>query len=409
MTKLPSSPATPSLGNHYLIDIPGPPDDWLDPDIVIDPDDLKDITHDLDDGGSSWFINLLRYALRQLADWLVDEVIRPVIQGATWLVEWMRAELRYWTYEGIKWVVEMTETTEGVIVMLALALTAAVVAPELVAKIMSTSVAIFIKQIVEWVKEKTGNLLELIGFVDIVSVHQALMVLWPKWRETFVPFNDAISALSEQLGQGTGYIHAWLSTAHGLSMIGTSLLGLDPEVGELRSVEQSSLFMKTLDEKFRRYAHDPGEIITDIIEDIYIPNANEIRDTHRGLIDSVAETRQYFENLNAAFDTLDAGLQAIIDYTIPEMQEQMAENLKGVRDVIDTYQGWINEYVLPNIDLSIRVLTQRAEWLEQANAVARAKLANPIEIFMATEFQDQATQLATWNYLKEQLGKTEAA
>jgi len=352
-----------------------------------------------------WFLTLLKAGLKSLAEWLVESVIRPVLTGAVWLMDWIRAELRYWTYEAIKWITEITETTEGLIVTLAFVIVASIVVPELVGKIAASSVGVLISKVVDWTKEKIGNILELVNFVDLIAIHEAMLVLWPKWREVFTPFQDAISALAEQLGQGTGYIHAWLSVGHGLSMVGSSLLNIDPKIGEIRAMETSQEFMRKLDEKFRAYAHDPGLIAQDIIEEIYIPYATEIQDTQAATIESIKDTREYALTLNQSLDALDDSLEYLVESTLPEFRDQMAENLKGMRDTINTLTDWIESEILPPIDLSIRVLSHRAEILERANAVARAKLDNPIEIFMATEFQDQATQQATYQYLVQMTEK----
>lgn len=347
--------------------------------------------------------SLFEWLLLKSSEFIIESIVRPAIEGAIWLIDFIRAELRYWTYEAMKFLAELTSTTEGMIVTLALTIVAAVTIPQLIAKFMTTSVGLFITKMVEWVGEKAGNILEAIHFVDLIAVHQVLLAIWPQWRELFTQFSDAISALAEQLGQGSGYIHAWLSVAHGLSMVGTSLLGIDPKVGEIRAMETSQNFMKRLDERFRTYSHDPGEIVVDIINDVYIPYAEEIRDTHTGTIEAIKDTRDYTLTLDQNLNKLDDAIQNLIEATIPELRGKMAENFSGLREVISFYTDWLEGTVLPGIDLSINVLEERADRLERSNEVARRKLNNPIEIFMATEFQDQSTQLATWNYIKDQI------
>jgi len=346
-------------------------------------------------------VGWVKAVLKMLADWLVDEIIRPALEGAVWLINWIRAELRYWTYEAMKFLTEITETTEGMIATLAIVFCMAVTVPQLVETFMASSVGVMLKKIVDWTKEKVGNILEAVHFVDLMAVHEVLLVIWPKWRDAFTPFQDAISALAEQLGQGSGYIHAWLSVTHGLSMVGTSLLNIDPQVGEIRALEQSQLFMEKIDSKFREYSHDPGLIARDIMEEIYIPYAEEIRNTQTGVIDSIKDTREYMLTLNGSLEGLDDSFEYLINATLPEFQDQMRENVAGIRQVVNQYSRWIEEVILPPIDISIRALEERAGIIEQANAVARAKLNNPIEIFMATEFQDEETQLATYRYLEE--------
>lgn len=374
-------------------DLPDPPV-WVDPGIepigegeASEEDQLK------------WW----QAILKAIGKWFVEAVLRPIIQGSTWLIDWIRAELRYWTYESIKAITDLTETTEGLVVFLAFVIAGAILIPQGITALAETSVGMSIKKIVDWTKEKIGNILETVHFVDLLTIHQALLVLWPTWRELFTPFQDAISALAEQLGQGSGYIHAWLSVGHGLSMVGTSLLNIDPQIGEIRAMEKSQTFMAKLDQKFKAYAHDPGLIAGDIVEDFYIPYATEIRDTQNATIESIKDGRDYMLELDESLKKLDGAFQSVIDHTLPEFRRQMAENLTGIRAVFKQYSDWIEESVLPGLDVSLRSLEVRAEVLERSNAIARAKLDNPIEIFMHTEFLDEGTQLATWRYLADKI------
>lgn len=350
-------------------------------------------------------LTLFQLALQTVGDWIVDAIVRPAIEGATWLLNWIRAELRYWIYEFQKYVAEFTSTTEGMIVTLAIVIAAAVCLPQIVEVIASSSVGKLIRNLIDWTTEKVGNILEAIHFIDLIAIHEALLFLWPTWKEIFAPFQNAISALAEQLGQGTGYLHAWFSVAHGMSMVGTSLLNLEPEIGEIRAMEQTVDFMEDLDEKLRAYQHDPGLILRDIVERIYIPQADEIRDTQVGTIDSIQEARDHLLNVDTSLGNLDDSIEQLIDATLPEFREDMEDNFAGIRDTIDTFKEWIEGTLLPSIDVTVQILEERAYLLEQANEVARAKMANPIEIYRATEFQDQATQLATYRYIEEMVEK----
>lgn len=349
----------------------------------------------------------LKKLLLSIADWIVDEIIRPAIESAVWLINWIKAELHYWTYEAVKWLTEFTKTTEGMLVTLAVVIGVAILAPQAIAALAESKIGLAIKKIVDWTKEKVGNILETIHFVDLLAIHQVLLVVWPTWGEIFTPFQDAISALAEQLGQGTGYIHAWLNVGHGLSLVGTSLLGIDPKIGEIRAMEKSMDFMKTIDEKFRNYAHDPGLLTRDIVETFYIPYAEEIRDTQGSTIASIKATREYTLTLNSSIHNLDSAFDNLISATLPEFREQMEENLSGMREVFDGFSEYIEGVILPKINLAFDVLSERADYLERANAIAAEKLAHPLDIYGAAEFLSEAEQANTWAYLLHKLGSAE--
>jgi hypothetical protein len=365
------------------------------PDIEVTHIDEEEEEEEEPESYTWWELLLLR-----AADFIVEKIVRPAIENATWLINFIRAELRYWTYRGMQELAEFTETTEGMIVTLGVVILGAILMPEIVAKIASSEIGQLVRKLIDWTTERVGRILETVHIIDLAAIHEALLFLWPTWREIFVPFQNAVSGLAEVLGQGSGYIHSWLSAAHSLSMVGTSLLNLDPEVGEIRAMEISQEFMGRIDEKLHRYAHDPGLIFRDIVERVYIPYAEEIRNTHTATIDSIRDTREYTLTLNGRLRDLRDSFQSIVDNTVPELQEQMAANFTGILRNIDAVTSWIEGSLIPPINESIRILEDRADVLEQSNAVARAKLDNPIEIFMATEFQDQATQLATFQYIE---------
>jgi len=347
----------------------------------------------------------IKGALLGIAPWIIDNIVRPAIEGAIWLIDWIKDEIRYWTYEAVKWLTEFTESTSGMIITLAAVIGIAILAPQAIAAFAQSSVGIAIKKIVDWVKEKIGNILESVHFVDLLAIHEALLVLWPTWKEIFNPFQNALSALAEQLGQGSGYIHAWLSVGHGLSLVGTSLLNIDPQIGEIRAMEKSKDFMEKIDAKMRAYQHDPGLIARDIVETFYIPYAEEIRDTQGAVIKSIKDGRDYTLDLNHSLTVLDNAFQELIDATLPEFRDQMERNLSGMRTMFSNFSEFIEGEVLPKLGLAIDILSERADYLERANAKAIERLDHPLDIFTGVEFLTAGEQVNTWAYLNQRLGE----
>lgn len=320
-----------------------------------------------------WWMFIVEAAV----DFLVDFVLRPAIEAVIEAVEWMIAELRYWKHLFFELLAELYDTNLGFLMLTVATIVAAIYIPQLVLLIKDSSIGKLISSIFDWVKKSTGRLLELIGFIDLVAISQMLEVVWPEWRTLMAQLSDVTSALAEELGQGSAYISAWFSTVHSFALLGVSFLDIDPRAAELRAFEETDSFLKHINENFRKYAHDPGLIIRDIIENIYIPYAIEFQDGQQDVIKSVGENRDTIWTHYSLLKDLEDNLVHFIEIQPEETAAIVEAKLGPIAESLGSFLDDFATNVLPRIDGALTVLNQRADWIEQANKSAAEKIDNP--------------------------------
>jgi len=180
------------------------------------------------------------------------------------------------------------------------------------------------------------------------------------------------------LGEGTGYIHAWVSVVHGLVLTSNALLGIEGKASELEAFEATESFLRNVSENFRRYAHDPGLIVRDIIETYYIPYAERIKDTQGELIESVATNRDHTLNLYSVMRDFEGSLTHFIAIQPIETAAIVEEKLGPLRDSLGGFLDNFQMNILPAIEESLSALERRADWIEAANASAAEKIDDPL-------------------------------
>jgi len=321
-----------------------------------------------------WWVDIAAW----IGNWIVDTVLRPATEWFVELINWITDELRYWKHLFFEALADLYATDLGFLYLTIGTILIGVYAPQIIAKIASSGFGLAIKNITAWIKEKIGNILNLAAIEDILALNEMAKLMWPEWRDLMSMLSDATSALAEELGQGSGYIHAWFSTVHAFALLGTSFLDIEPEAAELQAFEETESFLKKINEKFRTYSHNPGQIVRDIIDELYIPHATQFKDAQQGLIDTVGQAR---DDINETFDLIEAANEALTHFIGIQPDETAAiveEKLGPLRDSLDDF---IYEYrlnVLPKIEGAITILEDRADMIEERNAILATKVDDPL-------------------------------
>lgn len=339
-----------------------------------------------------WFI------VEATVDFLVDVVLRPAIEAVIEAVEWMIEELRYWKKLFFELLADLYDTNLGFLMLTVATIVAAVYIPQLVALIKDSSIGKVIGSIFDWVKKSTGRLLELIGFIDLVAISQMLEVIWPEWRTLMAQLSDVTSSLAEELGQGSAYISAWFSTVHSFALLGISFLDIDPRAAELRAFEETDAFLKHINENFRKYVHDPGLIIRDIIENIYIPYATEFKDGQQDVIKSVGENRDTIWTHYSLLKNLEDNLVHFIAIQPEETAAIVTRKLGPIAESLGSFLDDFAVNILPRIDSALSTLEQRADRIEAANKSAAEKIDDPFYSVAMYELMS-GNQQAAYNHI----------
>ena len=305
-----------------------------------------------------------------VAGWLIENILRPGTEWFIGIVEWILAEIKVLKHNLFEILAELYETDLGFLFITAGTILLTTYLPQLIAVIKDSAIGNVIAKIQEWVKGGVGRLLELTAFVDLVAISDLLAVIWPMWRDLMGQLSEAISGIAEELGEGTGYVHAWISVVHGMVLTSNALLGVPAQASVIESFEKSEEFLRNASENFRRYAHDPGLIVRDIIETYYVPYATRIRDTQASLIESITTNRDEAVTLMGTVtdfrDRVDHWIGIQPAATAAIVEEKFGPLSSGLTRFIDDFIT----IVRPAIDASITILETRADRIEAANAVA---------------------------------------
>ena len=325
-------------------------------------------------GREPWWFDIAKW----VGEWIVDTILRPTTEWFIDLINWITDELRYWKHEFFNLMAEVYATDLGFLYIFAATILITVYTPQILSKIAASGFGVAIKKVASWVKEKIGNILNLIAIEDILAINSMAKLLWPEWRELMGMLSDVTSALAEELGQGSAYISAWFSTVHAFALLGTSFLDIEPEAAELQAFEDTDAFLKKINENFRKYAHDPGSIVRDIIDELYIPYATQFKDSQQALIDSLAQANNdigdTFSLIKAAQDALDHFIGIQPEETAAIVEKKLGPISTALHDFIDDY----NLYVRPVLEGSIAALEVRADIIEERNAILAEKVDDPL-------------------------------
>jgi len=321
-----------------------------------------------------WWYDIAKW----VGEWLVDNVLRPATEWFVELIVWITEELRYWKKLFFEALADLYATDLGFLYIALGTILIGVYAPQIIARIAESGFGLAIKKVGAWIKEKIGNILNLAAIEDILALNEMAKLFWPEWRELMSMLSDATSALAEELGQGSAYISAWFSTVHAFALLGTSFLDIEPEAAELQAFEETESFLKKINENFRSYVHDPGKIIRDIIDELYIPHATQFKDSQQALIGTVADARddidETFDLIQNAHDTLEHFIGIQPDITAAIVEEKLGPLRDSLGDFIYEYR--VN--VLPKIEGTLKILEDRADIIEERNEILATKVDDPL-------------------------------
>ena len=313
-----------------------------------------------------------------IGEQVVDYAVRPAMEWLVELIEWVVDELRYWKKMFFEALAELYATDLGFLYITIGTILIGVYAPQIISRIAASGFGLAIKNITAWIKEKIGNILNLAAIEDILALNEMAKLFWPEWRDLMSMLSDATSALAEELGQGSAYISAWFSTVHAFALLGTSFLDIEPEAAELQAFEETESFLKKINEKFRDYSHNPGRIVRDIIDELYIPHATQFKDSQQALIGTVADARDDIDN---TFDLIKDANDALTHFIGIQPEETAAiveEKLGPIRDGLDDFIYEYRVNVLPKIEGTLKILEDRADMIEERNAILATKVDDPL-------------------------------
>ncbi len=313
----------------------------------------------------------------------------------TWVtdtINYITGWIRWRRHQLIVAIAQWLKSDFNFLLMIIGAIFLAVAMPAIVSAVKAAGKVILASAIVKQIKETTLKIIDVELLIDIKLLSTILYIIWPDYTAQLDEYSEAISSLAWELGEGTGYLHAYFAAQRTIVYSSAALVGVDPKMAELEAYEQSSEFFRKIDDRFKRYAFNPGLIITDFIEEVLIPAAETLRDAQQGLVSDVREnynrgvqTEQELKNIKGAVNTF---IEAMPD----EIAFQLLKRWKPIDDKLNKWIDFIDDELMPKIDGIISAAEERAAYQDQANAYAQKKLDDPLNSMINYELANEEQQ-----------------
>jgi hypothetical protein len=338
--------------------------------------------------------------LEDAITWFVQVILRPVIQWITDAINWVIDELRYWKHEFTKLMAKWLQNDYFFLAAVAVAIAGAIFLPPLFSWIAATTFGKFIKNVVETIKKGVARVLDWVHILDLQLINSMLQAIWPEYKDLTAQFSNAISALSEELGQGSGWLHAYFEFARVMAYNINAFIGADAEAGEIRAYEDTAAFFERIDVRFKKYAHDPGLIMTDLIEEVYIPYATEMRDTQQDVLDSIRNNYDRVIRVEKLLTSTEQAVDSFIAAMPTEIQEQVNLRWEPIKAGLDSALDVLNTYVIPTVDGILNQIEQNTTAQKAINDRLMAEYADPYNMLIQAELPLYEARKDMYQYLQ---------
>jgi len=333
--------------------------------------------------------------------WIHDKIVEPFVDWVKQLIEDTRAWIKIWKHEMRSILAEWLQNDWVFLAAIAGAVALAFYFPAIKEWVGKLSISILLKAAWEDVKEGFAEILDFIHIIELDTINTILKVLWPDYRQAMGELATVTSALAEELGEGSGYIHAAFSVVHGLALVENAFVGTDPKLAEMQAFEETSEGLARVSDKFREYAYNPGLIMSDIINDFYLPRAENIRIAQQDTLKSVRENRDNVVAVNTALHIFEGRLTHFIEVTPDELKEIVTERLQPIAEALGDALFVMDTEIMPRINGIIDALDLQAERQQTINDNILARISDPYQLLLQAEFMRDEDREALEEYIGE--------
>lgn len=311
---------------------------------------------------------------------LVDWILRPIVKALTNAIEWITAELRALKYNVAKTISKWLENDWVFLFTVIGAIAAVYILPTAINWIASWAIWDMLSKFMQRVKKGLARLVDLEVVIQLDLLNDLLKAFWPEYRSMIADFHNAVSGLAEALGEGTGWLHSYLGFGRALTGSMVSFTGLEAFQAEYEWYGDAQEFVRKVDENFRHYAHNPGEIFDDWIDEHVVPWITEYQAGNQELIDTVETARERAENASEGLARLDIAVAEFKALWPEAIQEKYADAFDTLDASIEHLRDFVDEKVLPKIDGVYGALEEYQDRQETINENIREMLAAPQRI-----------------------------
>lgn len=331
----------------------------------------------------------VRDKIEDFGDWLWNSLIKPTVDFLRRMIDNIITALRIFRHNLKAKLAEWMQNDGFFLAFIAAIIAAIIWIPQLVAKAQSWVAVIWIQSMAIKIKEATIALIDVNRLIDWVMLHKILLVLWDEYKETFYALADAVSQLASELGEGSAYLHAYFASLRGIMHGTNAILGGDPLQVEIEWYGRCSSFFERANDRFARYARDPGRLLYDFIDEVLIPAAEEAKDVSQAELDEIRNNRDRLVEVDEGQKELQLSIDTFIELQPNAIEEQIRERWDPINE------AWteINDVFFSEMMRIVNGVYDAVEWNHQQqlaiNAAAEKNAASGRHIAdMMTQMED---------------------
>lgn len=343
----------------------------------------------------------LRDAWRNVTGWVREKIVKPVVDWVKEVIHDTTVAIRIWRHEFHKLLAKWLENDLFFLGAVAATIAVAFFFPQITAWIGKLGITILLKSAWEDVKAGLVEVLDFIHIIELDAVNTMLKILWPDWKAMMGQVADVTSLLARELGKGTEYIHAYFSVIHGIAIVENAFIGADPKLAEMQAFEDMDKGLRKIDDKFWDYAENPSSIVADIIDDFYLPRAENIRIAQQDVIDSARDSRDKIVVINTALHNFEGRLTHFIEMTPDDLSEIISDRLQPIADALKDGLTVMDTYIMPTINGIIDTIALREERQQIINDNILARISDPYQLLLQAEYMTDEDRKALEEYIAE--------
>lgn len=323
--------------------------------------------------------------MEELLDAVYDEIyerlVKPALKELADAIEELRVQIRIWKHDLKKALADWLGNDVVFFLTVVGSVLLIVFAPQIATWFKGTTLFTFGKNLIGKIGDGVAKLIDVEKLIDLHAVHTIVKLVWDDYAELTSDIANAAAALSSEIGEGSAWIAAMTNSTRSLVHGYHATLGLPAETAELAWYDDAAEFTAKVDERFHRYARDPGRIYQDFMTEYLIPHAEKTRELE------TEQVEQMRENYNRGIE-METGIkqmQTAIDDMITLMPNLIEEQF---RKRWDPFNEWLTETlaVIDNhlfvvLDGVLTALETRIEEQEAVNQSVMRKVNNP-DLFM---------------------------
>lgn len=348
-----------------------------------------------------WIMDAINRAIK----WVVDKIFKPIITAITNFINMVTVEIRIARHQIIKDIAVWLSNDFNFFITFIGAVVLGVFWPRIWLLLKDITEKFLQSAMVQAIRDGILSITDSMFWINVETLHLILKVVWPQYTKMMGQFSQAVSGLADELGEGSGYIHAVFQLQKAVAFNTGALLGMDPRATEMEAYNKTAEFTRRIDNNFRRYAYNPGLIYSDFLEQVVIPSATDLKDTQQALVTTMREQH----DRNVSMDRAITGIETAVDTFIEDMPDEIAEQIERrwepIKDWMEeNYHSLVDRVLLITGELT-EIMELRQSRIEQANAYAQERLDDPLNAMLNYELANEEQQFSLREHMLKMSGE----